>query len=71
MKRINIKTKQNNNDKILIENENPHFIGAWNIENDGLCREIINFFEENKNLQRDGVTGSGKNPEIKKTIDKL
>ena len=69
MKRINIKTKQNNNDKILIENENPHFIGAWNIENDGLCREIINFFEENKNLQRDGVTGSGKNPEIKKTID--
>ena len=69
MKRINIKTKKNNNDKILIENENPHFIGAWNIENDGLCREIINFFEENKNLQRDGVTGSGKNEEIKKTTD--
>ena len=69
MKRINIKTKKNNNDKILIENENPHFIGAWNIENDDLCREIINFFEENKNLQRDGVTGSGKNQEIKKTTD--
>ena len=69
MKRINIKPKKNNNDKILIENENPHFIGAWNIENDDLCREIINFFEENKNLQRDGVTGSGKNEEIKKTTD--
>ena len=69
MKRINIKTKKNNHDKILIENENPHFIGAWNIENDDLCREIINFFEENKNLQRDGVTGSGKNQEIKKTTD--
>ena len=69
MKRININTKKNNNEKILIENENPHFIGAWNIENDGLCREIINFFEENKNLQRDGVTGSGKNQEIKKTTD--
>ena len=69
MKRINIKTKKNKNDKILIENENPHFIGAWNIENDDLCREIINFFEENKNLQRDGVTGSGKNQEIKKTTD--
>ena len=69
MKRIIIKSKKNNDDKILIENENPHFIGAWNIENDGLCREIINFFEENKNLQRDGVTGSGKNQEIKKTTD--
>jgi prolyl 4-hydroxylase len=69
MKRINIKTKKNKNDKILIENENPHFIGAWNIENDDLCREIINFFVENKNLQRDGVTGSGKNQEIKKTTD--
>ncbi len=69
MKRINIKTKKNNHDEILIENENPHFIGAWNIENDDLCREIINFFEENKNLQRDGVTGSGKNQEIKKTTD--
>ena len=43
MKRINIKTKKNNHDKILIENENPHFIGAWNIENDDLCREIIDF----------------------------
>ena len=69
MKRINIKTNKNNHGKILIENENPHFIGAWNIENDDLCREIINFFEENKNLQRDGVTGSGKNQEIKKTTD--
>lgn len=69
MKRINIKIKKNNHDKILIESENPHFIGAWNIENDDLCSEIINFFEENKNLQRDGVTGSGKNQEIKKTTD--
>ena len=34
-----------------------------------MCKEIINFFEKNKNLQRDGVSGSGKNLEIKKTTD--
>ena len=64
MKRINIRSNTVKN-----EEQNPHFIGAWNLENDDLCKEIINFFEENKNLQRDGVSGSGKNLEIKKTTD--
>ena len=69
MKRLNIKTKMITTNEILKKNENPHFIGAWNIENNDLCTEIINFFEENRDLQRDGVTGSGKNLTIKKTTD--
>ena len=64
MKRIHIRSNTVKN-----EDQNPHFIGAWNLEDDNLCKEIINFFEENKNLQRDGVSGSGKNLEIKKTTD--
>ena len=64
MKRIHIRSNTVKN-----EDQNPHFIGAWNLEDDDLCKEIINFFEENKNLQRDGVSGSGKNLEIKKTTD--
>ena len=33
MKRININTQQ------------THFIGCWNLENNKLCNEIINLFE--------------------------
>jgi len=57
MKRININTQQ------------THFIGCWNLENDKLCGEIINFFENNKSLQKPGVSGKGKNISIKKTTD--
>ena len=57
MKRININTQQ------------THFIGCWNLENNKLCNEITNFFEQNKNLQKPGASGMGLNPKIKKTTD--
>ena len=57
MKRININSQQ------------THFIGCWNLENNNLCNEITNLFENNKNLQKQGVTDKGKNAKIKKTID--
>ena len=57
MKRINLNIQQ------------THFIGSWNLENKKLCNEIINFFEQNKHLQKQGVSGKGRNPKIKKTID--
>ena len=57
MKRININSQQ------------IHFIGCWNLENDKLCNEIINFFENNKNLQKPGISGMGKDVKIKKTTD--
>ena len=56
MKRININSQQ------------THFIGCWNLENNDLCNEIINLFENNKNLQQQGVTDTGKNPKIKKQL---
>ena len=58
MKRINFTT-----------NENPHFIGAWNILDNNLCKNIIDFFENNPELHKRGSTGSGINEEIKKTTD--
>ena len=57
MKRINIDIQQ------------PHFIGCWNLENNKLCDGMTQLFENNKKLQKRGVTGKGRNTEIKKTID--
>ena len=52
-----------------VSNKSPNFIGSWNIENDKLCNEIIKFFEENKSMQRVGLTALGYDPKIKQTID--
>ena len=52
-----------------ISNKSPNFIGSWNIENDNLCNEIIKFFEENKSMQRVGITATGYDPKLKKTTD--
>ena len=52
MKRLNINSDQVN------------FIGSWNLENDDLCKDVISFFENNKDLQHKGITGDGKNSKI-------
>ena len=52
-----------------VSNKSPNFIGSWNIENDKLCDEIIKFFEENKSMQRVGITTTGYDPKLKKTTD--
>ena len=46
-----------------------NFIGCWNIENNNLCKKIIEIFENRKDLQRRGVTGYGKDEKAKKSID--
>ena len=56
MKRININTQQ------------THFIGCWNLENNKLCNEITNFFVNNKHLQKQGITTSGKDLKTKSRI---
>ena len=54
----------------LITEMKPHFIGSWNISNDELCKSIINFFENNSDLHKKGVTtGNTINENIKKTTD--
>ena len=55
-------------DKLTYKKQ-PHFIGSWNIRNDDLCKQIINFFEENKILQKKGTSGSGVDETTKKTTD--
>ena len=54
----------------LSSQESPHFIGSWNILNDDLCNQIINFFQNNPQLQKKGVTsGNTINEDVKKTTD--
>ena len=58
MKRIDINPNQLN------------FIGAWNLENNNLCSEIIDFFEKNQDLQKKGGTSDAStNKKVKSTID--
>ena len=58
MKRLDIQTPNANN-----------FIGSWNLNDDQLCKNIINFFENNSQLQKKGATALGVNEDIKKTTD--
>ena len=58
MKRIDVNSNQLN------------FIGAWNLENNNLCYEIIDFFEKNLNLQKKGVASdASNNKKVKSTTD--
>ena len=55
--------------KINIISKDTHFIGCWNLENNNLCSKIIDFFENNKDLQTAGASGLGVDTKIKKTTD--
>ena len=55
--------------RINIDSNQTHFIGCWNLENNNLCSEIIKFFKDNNNLQKQGITSSGKNLNVKSRID--
>ena len=68
---IRFKENFKNNLKIRrINNSNDkNFIGIWNINNDELCKKVIDFFEKRKDLQKLGEIGFGKNEQIKKSID--
>ena len=66
MERIYI-DKNNSNETNKVKQ--PHFIGSWAIRNENICKDIINFFEENKSLQTEGLMVDGKNTNFKKTTD--
>ena len=55
--------------RLKVENNQVNFIGSWKLENDEISKNIINFFENNIDLQKDGSTGDGKKLNIKKTTD--
>ncbi len=50
-------------------NLNPDFIGSWIIKPTSLCNELINYFEENKDKQKKGVSISGLNTDTKDSMD--
>jgi prolyl 4-hydroxylase len=52
-----------------IVSKNINFIGCWTIDNENLFDGLINFFENNIQLQNRGVVGSGLNSLKKKTTD--
>ena len=49
--------------------EHPSFIGCWDLEDPGLCEEIINFFEKNPSLNHVGRTNTKLDQIDKKTTD--
>ncbi len=55
--------------RIEVGTQKPNFIGCWDIENKKLCNEIVSFFENNKELSKEGTTTLGKNIKAKKTTD--
>ena len=55
--------------RINLNTEKTHFIGCWSLENNDLCNKITNFFKDNKNLQKQGITASGKDLKTKSRID--
>ena len=51
------------------QNSNPNFIGSWIINQLSICDELINYFESNKNKQKEGVTLRGINLDSKNSTD--
>lgn len=47
----------------------PHFIGGCYLDDLSLCDELIQFFEQNQDKQRQGVTLEGLNPSLKNSLD--
>ena len=58
MNRIDIKSKKS-----------PNFIGCWYLEDKNISKKIIDFFENNKHLQKKGSTAKGVEESRKKTTD--
>ena len=58
-------------EKVTLPTQNltPTFIGSWTMNPLSICDELIAYFELNKNKQKIGVTGAGKNLDIKNCTD--
>lgn len=62
------KEKKSNPQRINIS-DSTNFIGCWNIDDDNICDKLIKFFDNRKDLQAPGLTGSGRDEKSKKSID--
>ena len=48
---------------------NPNFIGAWNLNSNELCDELVAYFELNHEKHKRGRTEGGTNNDVKKSTD--
>ena len=55
--------------RIIIKKDQTNFIGAWNLEKNDLCKNIVLFFQNNPDLHFQGMTSRGRNTEAKKRTD--
>jgi len=55
--------------RISLEGLSPHFIGCWNIEQNLLCDEIVDFFESHQEKQEPGQSAGAVNLEAKNSTD--
>ena len=58
MKRVDIKNSKS-----------PNFIGCWQLEDKSISNDLIEFFENNKSLQKKGSTAKGVEENRKKSSD--
>lgn len=47
----------------------PHFIGSWYLDDLSVCDELIRFFEEHQERQKQGITTDGLNTAMKNSLD--
>ena len=47
----------------------PNFIGAWQIDSNSICNDLISFFEDSPELQALGLVGAGLIDEVKSSTD--
>ncbi len=52
-----------------LKTKNENFIGVWDTDNNELMKNIINFFEANKDLQKKGIAEGDIKPKVKDSID--
>ena len=55
--------------RISLEGSSPHFIGCWNIKQNLLCDEIIDFFETHREKQEPGQSAGAVNLDSKNSTD--
>ncbi|HZV99890.1 MAG TPA: 2OG-Fe(II) oxygenase [Methylophilaceae bacterium] len=53
----------------IVASDSPHFIGAWYMDDLKICDELIQFFEEHQEKQKQGVTLGGFDPNLKNSLD--
>lgn len=54
---------------INLEGSSPHFIGCWDLEQNALCDELIDFFEAHQEKQEPGQSAGAVDLNAKKSTD--